>query len=293
MPRFSRAQIARRRRIAAAILAAALVLVLGACSILVTRALTTAFTMPEVHEANNAAATVAATPADARSRTQLLGETELAEGEAMGIDVSVHQGTIDWRGVAADGYSFAYIKATEGANYTDPQFEANWKGAQAEGVTVGAYHYFTLCSPGAAQARDFLAAVPVGDTHLPPALDLEFDGACDERPEASRAQAEIDDFLRIVEAEWGRRAVIYSSREWREHYGLPAADGRPDWLFSDSGRPESEDWSVWQFRFDGEVTGIEGPVDIDVVRIEELRSHATLSEADREELARALKDSGL
>lgn len=220
------------------------------------------------------------TPAGAPALAQLPEGIELAEAETMGIDVSGHQQQIDWPQVASDGFTFAYIKATEGTGYTDPRFQENWDGAQAAGITAGAYHYFTLCSPGADQAASFLEAAPPDDTALPPALDLEFDGACDERPEAEHAQAEIDDFTSAVEKAWGRRLVIYSSNEWRDHYGLPVAGSRPAWLYSDQGRPGQEDWSVWQLRFDGTVAGIEGPVDIDVARPEVLREHAEISEGE-------------
>ena len=227
--------------------------------------------------ADDSAMTVPATPDDAAALDQLPEDIDLAADEVMGLDVSSHQKEIDWEQAAADGYSFAYIKATEGSNFTDDRFSENWEGARDAGITPGAYHYFTLCSPGAEQAADFLAAVPPDDTALPPAIDLEFDGACDERPEADDAQAEIDAFAAAVEAAWGRRLVVYSSSQWRDHYGLPVSDSRPDWLFSDAGRPVQENWSLWQLRFDGTVSGIEGGVDIDVARIEVLRAHAAIA----------------
>eukprot|EP01030_Chromulinospumella_sphaerica_P019884 gene19884-19787_t len=77
-----------------------------------------------------------------------------------GIDVSHHQGTIDWTAVAADDVAFAYLKASEGGDHRDRTFAANWQAARAAGLKVGAYHFFTFCRPGADQARNFLAAVP-------------------------------------------------------------------------------------------------------------------------------------
>lgn len=276
MPRFTREQVRRRQRIAVAVLAAVLLTVIGGCTALVLNLRGD----DSPRRADDDAMTVGATPADAPALTQLPEETVLQAEEAMGIDVSSYQKDIDWEQVAGDGYVFAYIKATEGTGFTDTHFQQNWDGARAAGLTVGAYHYFTLCSPGSEQAASFLETVPPDDTALPPALDLEFDGACDERPEAEDAQAQIDAFTHAVEKAWGRRMVIYSSSEWRDHYGLPVADSRPDWLYSDLGRPSLEDWAVWQLRFDGTVAGIEGPVDIDVVRIEVLREHAAIARGE-------------
>src|SRR5690349_7236247 len=76
----------------------------------------------------------------------------LQAGETYGVDVSAHQGTIDWPTVAADGVSAAYLKATEGATFRDPAFAHNWQQARAAGLQVGAYHFFTLCRGGAEQA---------------------------------------------------------------------------------------------------------------------------------------------
>ena len=231
-------------------------------------------------EADDAAMTVPSTPADAAVLANLPEGAELMPGEVMGIDVSSHQREVDWPQVSADGVGFAYLKATEGAGFTDTHFRRNWDGARAAGITPGAYHYFTLCSSGEEQARDFLAAAPPDDSALPPALDLEFDGACEETPSAAAVQAEIDAFTAVVEEAWGRRLLIYSSSEWRRHYGLPVTGPRPDWLFAAEARPDQADWAVWQLRFDGDVAGIEGPVDIDVARIETLREHAAIPEGE-------------
>ncbi|MCJ8015212.1 glycoside hydrolase family 25 protein [Paenibacillus sp. KQZ6P-2] len=62
-----------------------------------------------------------------------------SKGNAQGIDVSHHQGVIDWPKVAAAGISFVFIKATQ--NNMDPKFIENVNGAKAAGLLVGAYHY--------------------------------------------------------------------------------------------------------------------------------------------------------
>lgn len=284
MPRFTPEQV-RRRQLVAGVLALTLLLVLGGCTAALIGAIRGddaggGAAQREPFQADDDALTIATTPTDAAALENLPGDIELGADETMGLDVSAHQGEIDWAKVSADGFTVAYIKATEGTGYTDATFQQNWDGARAAGLTTGAYHYFTLCSSGAEQAADFLAAAPPDDSALPPALDLEFDGACEDRPDGADAQTEIDDFTAAVEKAWGRRLVIYSSSDWRQHYGLPVTGPRPDWLYSEHVRPPQADWAVWQVRFDGAVSGISGGVDIDVVRAEQVRRDAEIAEGD-------------
>ena len=60
-----------------------------------------------------------------------------------GIDVSHWQGTIDWNKVKAAGIEFAIIKAggSDAGTYTDSKWEANYKGAKAAGIPIGAYFF--------------------------------------------------------------------------------------------------------------------------------------------------------
>lgn len=54
----------------------------------------------------------------------------LRDGETYGLDVSSHQGTIDWPAVSRDGISAAYVKASEGGTWRDSHFATNWQGAR-------------------------------------------------------------------------------------------------------------------------------------------------------------------
>lgn len=88
-----------------------------------------------------------------------LPTASLPEGDVAGIDVSHWQGTIDWNAAAADGVEFVFIKATEGGDYTDPAFAANWSGSSRAGIRRGAYHFYRPQTDAAAQAQQFLRVV--------------------------------------------------------------------------------------------------------------------------------------
>jgi lysozyme len=194
----------------------------------------------------------------------------LRDGERYGVDVSGHQGDVDWERVAGDGIAFAYVKATEGGDFVDARFRENWDGAGAAGLDRGAYHFFTLCRPGAEQAEHFLATVPVGDGTLPPALDLELAGNCSQRPDRARVAREVTAFLGRVEAATGEPVVLYVGDDFEDRYRLRddlRADGpRPIWHRRLHLRPDVEGWWLWQASDRAAVAGIDGGVDLDVMR---------------------------
>ncbi len=132
----------------------------------------------------------------------------LHAGERYGIDVSHHQGAIDWASVARDDVAFAYIKATESVDFVDDQFGTNWDAARAEGIQTGAYHVFSLCAAGADQAAAFLDATP-GDSDLPPAVDLEFSSECTARPPLAAFDAELAAFVSAVQDTTGQSVTLY------------------------------------------------------------------------------------
>lgn len=179
----------------------------------------------------------------------------LREGERYGIDVSHHQGEIDWQRVADDDISFAYIKATEGGDWTDVRFVENWEGAGAAGLERGAYHFFTLCAPGDAQARQFLSILPEDDDALPPAVDLELAGNCSARPNNADVQRELDVFLRSVEEATGLTMVVYAGDDFEGRYPVREQLDRPLWHRRILRRPTVAGWVIWQVMGHAHVRG--------------------------------------
>ena len=181
-----------------------------------------------------------------------------------GIDVSHHQGAIDWRAVASDDVAFAYLKASEGGDHRDRRYAQNRRDARAAGLAVGAYHFFTWCKPGAEQARNFIDAVPRDADALPPALDLEFGGNCGRSPSGAELRRELDAYLTAVEAAYGKPVLLYVTPEFlAAHRGdLPphALWRRSIVRLPDAGTP----WAFWQYHNRGRVRGIAGPVDLNV-----------------------------
>lgn len=190
----------------------------------------------------------------------------LEAGEVYGIDVSAHQGAINWEKVANDGIEFAYVKATEGGDFTDRRFAENWREAQRVGLDRGAYHFFTLCRPGAEQAAHFLRIAPPDRGALAPAVDLELAGNCDDRPPRMTVERELDAFLAAVERAWAREAVLYVGDEWEPVYPVRTRLDRPLWHRRFLRRPPMDDWYIWQLHGYADVDGVTGGVDLNVMR---------------------------
>src|SRR6266545_4590823 len=131
-------------------------------------------------------------------------------GAIPGIDVSHHQGTIDWAQVAASGQRFVIAKASEGLFSVDPTYATNRAGATAAGLVFGAYHFARpdLHPNGpTGEADHFVDTAQLGPGNIVPVLDLERSG------DLTQAQltAWILAWLGEVTARTGVRPMVYTS----------------------------------------------------------------------------------
>jgi lysozyme len=198
-----------------------------------------------------------------------------------GADVSRHQGPIDWKALAATDVRFVYIKASEGADHRDDRFNANWRDAGAAGLKRGAYHFFTLCRPGAAQAANFIAAVPRADGALPPAVDIEQKFPCRRGPTMTDVPGELKTFLDIAEAHYGARPLVYTTGEFERAHLQGALKGERFWLRALLGQPDfrRNEWVLWQYDHDAKRPGISGKLDLNYFRGDEKAFEAFAADA--------------
>lgn len=189
-----------------------------------------------------------------------------------GIDVSHYQGNIDWARVAEVGVEFAFIKATEGASYTDSFFKRNFTEAKTHGILAGAYHFFQPKVSVAKQVENFCRSYAVAtDGDLPPVLDVE-DESLWSGISKKRAVDLIVAWIDGVRSRLGEHVhpIIYASSAfvvdvlggdarlkehplWVAHYTSAAKPRVPaPWSF----------WTFWQYTDRGRVAGIAGGVDI-------------------------------
>ena len=186
-----------------------------------------------------------------------------------GIDISKHQGEIDWKKLRQEKLSFIIIKATEGNDYTDSLFSYYYTNSKKEGYATGGYHFYRLCNSGREQAQNFIDIVPKDSLDLPPSLDFEFGANCDTtglvRENVIR---EIQECLDLLEMHYGKRPIIYSTRGFYRAYLVDNFKDYPLWIRSIYRPPvfkQKRTWAIWQYANRGHVKGIDTFVDLNVI----------------------------
>lgn len=188
-----------------------------------------------------------------------------------GIDVSQWQGTIDFAAVKAAGIEVVYIKAGEGANETDPDFETNYTNAAAAGLKVGFYHYVTARSveEAEAQAEFFYSLIQGKTAQCRPAMDYESFG--NQSDDTVNAIAEA--FLAKLEALCGEKPMLYSDEYRARTLWEEALAVYPLWIADYAAENDTDlpsDFGPWtscagfQYTDEGDIDGIEDDVDRDV-----------------------------
>lgn len=190
--------------------------------------------------------------------------------QAVGIDVSHHQGKIDWVNLFQEnGYDtiidFVYCKATEGTDHVDTEWKRNRLFLNSYGVYNGAYHFFNPKTDPIEQAEHFLTHWKARSIDLPPVLDVERLGRND-----GELIANMIKWCEFVEAESGLKPIIYTSRYYFESKFKNKLTNYQFWIASYTNDPQIKPLKNvvhWQFTDNGTIPGIKGKVDLNVSKI--------------------------
>lgn len=188
-----------------------------------------------------------------------------------GIDVSRWQGDIDWSLVAKDSQDikFAFVKATEGSTYVDPDFANNVKGAEAVGLQVGAYHFATFRNKDEAivEAKFFVSSVAKFNLQKELVLDIESNRGNLSKSDLTDA---VVAFLETVKSESKNDVAIYMNLNYFNNFvDMSKLSVYSLWIarYGASSGVSSADY--WQNSDVGKVNGIKGYVDMDVEYVNE------------------------
>ena len=184
-----------------------------------------------------------------------------------GIDVSEHQGVIDWAAVDKAGVQFAIIRAGYGweLKQKDKQFERNYAGAKAAGIKVGAYWYSYADSVARAkeEAKTCLKVLEGRRLDLPVFFDQEYEPGILKLSTKTRTDIVLK-FLETIKAA-GRPCGLYSSTDFiTTKLQANRLTAYPLWIaeYGSKLHYTGKVWA-WQYTDKGRVAGIKGRVDMD------------------------------
>lgn len=180
-----------------------------------------------------------------------------------GIDISSHQGAIDWEKVSSDNnIRFVYIKATEGSTYRSPHYPDNITQARRAGLLVGSYHYLTSSTPIDRQFQNFSTFALRSIQDLIPMLDVEVRG------DWSRSQLidSVTKFSDLVEQHYGVKPMIYSTMGFYNKNLAPHFNKYHLYIGRYAKQEPDINWdgnyTIWQYSETGIIPGIDAYVDL-------------------------------
>lgn len=171
---------------------------------------------------------------------------------AQGIDVSHHNGNIDFKKVAADGISFVFMKATQGKSFRSSKFLQFVKDAKAAGLLIGTYHYVDdsagSVEAAKAEAANFYNAIEAAGGidmfDLPPVMDYESN-----KKGYSKATitAVAKAFLEEVHRLTGVKPMVYTYPAFIGNFS--GLSGYPLWIarYSNQTPSDASGWTRWEF----------------------------------------------
>ena len=225
--------------------------------------------------------------------------TYYENGEAVsktGIDVSYHQGDIDWERVAADGIDFAMIRIgyrgyEKGIMHRDELSESYISGAQAAGIDVGVYFYSQAVSEAEAREEAVYVCGLIKDSEIK--YPVVFDWELPDDSEARTLGTTTETLNKCAAAfcqeitDRGYTAMLYSNLKMAlTKYDMQTLSAYDFWYveYKDGHNPPSYPYELqmWQYASDGRVDGIDGYVDMNISFVDYAAEYGKHQNADFE-----------
>lgn len=183
-----------------------------------------------------------------------------------GIDISHWDGVVDFAKVKASGVKIIYIKATDGVSGVDPMFEQNYKGALAQGLDIGFYHFFRPLSEvdTLKQVQHFLNTIQGKQFNCRLAIDLETNESNLSKEEMTKLAIL---FLNKVKEVKGKTTILYTYTGFAKDNLTRDLQYYKVWIANyDVNQPALngiwDNWTGFQYSEKGIVPGINGNCDL-------------------------------
>lgn len=190
----------------------------------------------------------------------------------MGIDVSKHNGNIDWNAVKNAGVDFVIIRcgyrgSATGVLVEDQKFKANIQGAAAAGLKVGIYFFSQAVNEVEAVEEASMAVSLIKNYKItyPVYMDVESaNGRADGMDAGTRTQV-IHAFCKTIQNS-GYTAGIYANKTWLgSKMNVGSLGGYRIWLAQYAAAPTyGGRYEMWQYSSKGSISGISGDVDLNI-----------------------------
>ena len=192
----------------------------------------------------------------------------------IGIDVSEHNGNLDWAAIKKAGISFAIVRTGYGTGYTDAYFKRNIEGALAQGIHVGIYHFSYALNPaGAKKEAAFVLKLlqPYSaKITLPVFFDFDYDSVSYARKQGvtlgkESFNAHAVAFCEAIRAAGYTPGVYYNLDYARNYVDKSRLGGYVQWYAQYAATASISGWDLWQYSSSHTIPGCAGRFDVNVL----------------------------
>lgn len=202
----------------------------------------------------------------------------------IGIDVSEHNGALDWAKIKAAGIGFAIIRTGYGVSHTDNYFKRNMEGALAQGIPVGVYHFsYALNAAGAKAEAAFVLKLlePYKDKiTLPVFYDFEYDTVSYAKKQGVTLGKEAFNahtvaFCETIKAAGYTPGTYYNMDYLRRYVDINRVGKYVQWYAQYASNASASGWAIWQYSSSYTIPGCSGRFDVNVLADASLLTETT------------------
>lgn len=192
----------------------------------------------------------------------------------IGIDVSEHNGSINWEAVKKAGVSFAFVRTGYGVSHVDNYFKRNMEGALAQGIPVGIYHFsYALNAAGAKAEAEYVLKLiqPYKDKiTLPVFYDFEYDTVSYAKKQGVTLGKEAFNahtvaFCDAIQAAGYRAGTYYNLDYLRKYVDINRVGKYVQWYAQYASTASAAGWAIWQYSSSYTIPGCSGRFDVNVL----------------------------
>ncbi|EEI19251.1 GH25 family lysozyme [Lentilactobacillus hilgardii] len=155
---------------------------------------------------------------------------ELKRYPIRGVSINQDNGYIDFESLKNNGVKFVYLKATQGATYTDDSFLSNFQRSQGSQLPVGVYHYFSFSSSPKAQFKNFVRQVKTNTGSLPICISIQYYGGYnDDSVHWKSTRKNVRTLMSDIRHYYQRPVVISTSQEIIQRLKIEATNAHQFW----------------------------------------------------------------